>query len=576
MKTFKFRLLFYLLIVGSIPLFFAVYVFYGQTVQYGESEIEYNVKNIHQQSLQRINQELRHLDYIAEGVNSDFLIQTYIESNGTDPLVHHNFFKEYIDRIFSIHSGSSNYIKQICLSHNDTGTSICTDFDLLNVDTRPVNRSDWKYQIYNMQSSMKANDFNLNRSNSLEIGLIAPIYSLKTEIVSGFIVVLMDFSELLEDIQASYSIENHMIYDQNGIMIYNSEDPMNSESFSITEELDHNFMKIQDDRIIHVMDWNRFNLSWKSQLELRNERMPPSWNSIRGTLIVFFIVFLTISIMSSIVFTRFFTKPIHSLRLLMKRAELGDLKAYWTSTGTQEMNDLGESYNQMLNRLEDLIKQVKWEESLKKEAEIEALRYQLNPHFIYNTLNTIKWVAKIHKTPQISEVVSSLVRLLQASLGKKGDFITIREEISLIEDYMEIQAFRYGDNVKIEYEIDPISSVCLIPKMLLQPLVENALIHGIEPANKEGLIFIKVWLDRDLLMCQVEDNGKGMPGNVMNSDDLFPNKTSVKERMSGIGLKHIREKIKLYYGPDYKMYIINKETKGTIIRLSLPIHRNEE
>ena len=105
----------------------------------------------------------------------------------------------------------------------------------------------------------------------------------------------------------------------------------------------------------------------------------------------------------------------------------------------------------MLNRLEDLIKQVKREESLKKEAEMEALHYQLNPHFLYNTLNTIKWVAKIHKTPQISEVVSALVRLLQASLGKKGEFITLREEIGLTRDYMEIQKFRYGDRIQIVY-----------------------------------------------------------------------------------------------------------------------------
>ena len=164
----------------------------------------------------------------------------------------------------------------------------------------------------------------------------------------------------------------------------------------------------------------------------------------------------------------------------------------------------------MLNRLEDLIKQVKREESLKKEAEMEALHYQLNPHFLYNTLNTIKWVAKIHKTPQISEVVSALVRLLQASLGKKGEFITLRDEIGLTHDYMEIQKFRYGDRIQLEMEVEEMTLGCLVPRMLLQPLVENAIIHGIGPTKREGRITIRTWLDRDLLLCQVEDNGIGI------------------------------------------------------------------
>jgi sensor histidine kinase YesM len=326
---------------------------------------------------------------------------------------------------------------------------------------------------------------------------------------------------------------------------------------------------------VNQVQWNRYTLSLISRVEVKNEWVSYPWNSLSTTVVSFFVILLLISIFSSMLFTRYFTKPLYTLRALMKRAEQGDLKAYWVAAGTKEMNDLGESYNQMLNRLEELIKQVKFEERLKKEAEIEALRYQLNPHFIYNTLNTIKWVAKIHKTPQISDVVSALVRLLQASLGKKGDFITVREEMGLIQDYMKIQAFRYGDQVQVEYDVDPLSAVCLVPKMILQPLVENALIHGIEPDNKEGLIRIKIWIDRDLLMCQVEDNGRGMPSKELLFDEL-PQNRSVKERMSGIGLKHIREKIKLYYGPDYKMYIYNKESKGTTIRLSLPVHRNEE
>ena len=328
-------------------------------------------------------------------------------------------------------------------------------------------------------------------------------------------------------------------------------------------------------------------LNWTSKLVMDETRLQAvsgpliRWAAIAGA------ATLILAAAASFYLSSWVARPFRELQSLMKRTEKGDLKAYWTSRGSQEMNELGESYNQMLNRLEDLIRQVKREEALKKEAEMEALQYQLNPHFLYNTLNTIKWVAKLHKTPQISEAVSALVRLLQASLGKKGDFITVGEEAGLITDYMAIQAFRYGENIRLEVEIDPSAEQCLLPRLLLQPLVENAVIHGIEPLRRAGVIQVRIWVERGLLFCQVADNGIGMEEEVcrlVNSDtspnmDRRPGKASagmLRERMSGIGLRHIRDKIRLYYGPDYAMSIVAKPMEGTSVRLCLPVHRNEE
>lgn len=275
---------------------------------------------------------------------------------------------------------------------------------------------------------------------------------------------------------------------------------------------------------------------------------------------------------SAIVFHFVVSRPLLALRKLMKRAESGDLKAYWTMSATGEIGQLGDSYNQMLNRLEDLIKQVKVEEALKKEKEIEALHYQLNPHFLYNTLNTVKWVAKIHKTPQIADAVSALVRLLQASLGKKGDFLPLGEEMRLVRDYMAIQAFRYGDGIELVTDMEPVTAMCLVPKLILQPLVENAIIHGLHEKEGERLITIRSRLDRDFLIIEVEDNGVGMETLPDNGQTGVLRPESM-ERMSGIGLRHIREKLRLYYGPDYPMRIFSKPGEGTRIRLALPIHR---
>jgi sensor histidine kinase YesM len=139
---------------------------------------------------------------------------------------------------------------------------------------------------------------------------------------------------------------------------------------------------------------------------------------------------------------------------------------------------------------------------------------------------------------------------------------------------MEIQRFRYGDRVQVNFEVDQLASLCLVPRMILQPLVENACIHGIEPSKREGLITIRAWIDRDLLFCEVEDNGIGMKIDP-DSGEPIGKTDGLQERMSGIGLRHIREKIKLYYGNDYKMRVISKEQQGSTIRLSLPVHQSE-
>ncbi len=328
-------------------------------------------------------------------------------------------------------------------------------------------------------------------------------------------------------------------------------------------------------------------LNWTSRMVMDESRLEAVSGPLIRWAVIAGAVVLILAAGVSFYLSSWVARPFRELQSLMKRTEKGDLKAYWTSRGSQEMNELGESYNQMLNRLEDLIRQVKREEALKKEAEMEALQYQLNPHFLYNTLNTIKWVAKLHKTPQISEAVSALVRLLQASLGKKGDFITVGEEAGLITDYMAIQAFRYGEHIRLEVEIDPSAEQCLLPRLLLQPLVENAVIHGIEPLRRAGVIQVRIWVERGLLFCQVTDNGIGMEEEVCRSfsSDTSPNMERrpgtasagmLRERMSGIGLRHIRDKIRLYYGPDYAMSIVAKPMEGTSVRLCLPEHRNEE
>ncbi|MDB5085166.1 MAG: sensor histidine kinase [Bacilli bacterium] len=284
-------------------------------------------------------------------------------------------------------------------------------------------------------------------------------------------------------------------------------------------------------------------------------------------LVLIFLVALFTAVVLSFLMSKRIVRPLNNLSLLMRRAGEGDLKAYSVINGSSEIQALGSSYNQMINQLENLIKQVKSEEQLKKEAEIEALQYQLNPHFLYNTLNTIKWVSKLHKTPKISEIVSSLVRLLQASLGKRGEFIPLAEEIGLVRDYLDIQMFRFGDQIQIHYDISGSAELCLVPHMILQPLVENALFHGLEPASAQGQLWIRARVDEEILVCEVEDNGVGM--------DHPQTDWHSKQKYSGIGLQHVKERIQLYYGSSYGLRVWSAPGEGTRVILILPVQFEE-
>lgn len=569
LNRFQLRLLLFLLLVGSIPLLVAAFVFYAQSASYTAEEQSVQVEQAHKRLLERTRLELSSISKELKRVAEDYGVGRYVSRN-SQPLepAEERRIREYIDTLLRRELGQSRYMLQLCITFESAGQTICAQTGTAQVPfDSALGRSGKKW------TPVPASALVTTTPNSGNPNLLAtePILDTRDRIETGTVYVLIALSQLIADAQDKSLQGTLNMYDPDKQPIY-------------TSGLGPGITAGAGERKGFTQSQSKLELSeieWTSMLEVMIEQNA-SLTNMRNVLIGLFLLLAIISIVSSIWFAGHVTKPLHNLRGLMKRAELGDFKAYWIEDGIDELNDLGQSYNQMLNRVEELIKQVKQEEALKKEAELEALQYQLNPHFLYNTLNTIKWVAKMHKTPQISEVVSALVRLLQASLGKKGDFITIREETGLIEDYMAIQSFRYGERIRLTFEIEELAAGCLVPRMILQPLVENAILHGIEPGKREGLITIRAYLDRDLLVCEVEDDGVGIASKAAGEYDpsalALPMKRSSlkKERLSGVGIAHIREKIKLYYGPDYKMFIINKSGEGTTVRMFLPIHPSEE
>ncbi len=276
------------------------------------------------------------------------------------------------------------------------------------------------------------------------------------------------------------------------------------------------------------------------------------------TLYAAFIVLLVTALNRNIV------KPVQRLSLALGDFASGRMEVSVAIDGDEEIRLLGKSFNDMVRKITALMEEVKAEEAAKKNARVQALSMQISPHFIYNTLNSIKWIAEINKQENIQRMLQAMISFLKG-VSQNNDFITLREEIGLIENYLYIQKIRYM-NFDVQYEIKPDTKNCIMGKLLLQPIVENAILHGI--ANEQnGLIRISSTLLDGALVLAVEDNGKGFDASGITEE-------GEPVELGHIGLCNVSERIRLEYGEGYGVDIESRVGEGTRVTMRLPVVRN--
>lgn len=229
--------------------------------------------------------------------------------------------------------------------------------------------------------------------------------------------------------------------------------------------------------------------------------------SIRTTILLMALVFTGLSLLAALYFYTRISRPITRLAHRMKGVQAGELVPVASGPHKGEVGELYQSYNYMVNSLKEQIERVYVIQLNAKEAELKALQAQINPHFLYNTLDSISWLALRYNATDISDMVIALSDMLRLSLNKGEAIILLRDEIRQVESYITLQKIRYSNRFDVVYDIDPRAENCRVVKMLLQPLVENALIHGFEEIEDGGLITIKAALEGESLLLEVSNNG---------------------------------------------------------------------
>lgn len=259
---------------------------------------------------------------------------------------------------------------------------------------------------------------------------------------------------------------------------------------------------------------------------------------------------------------RLWIKPLRDLQATILKVGSGhsDLRA--NETGSPELVDLARQFNIMLDRIDQLMIAVKEEEQNVRRYELQALSSQINPHFLYNTLDTIVWMAEFNDSKRVVEVTKSLAKYFRLALNQGHEQISLKDEIDHVRQYLFIQKQRYGG--KLQYEIDELSAYdnYQIPKLILQPLVENAIYHGIKEMNRQGMIRVSVSKNDTQLIVSIYDNGHGFVASETTNATLV--------RLGGVGLKNVNQRLQLQFGKSYHMEIKSEENTYTEIRLYFP------
>ncbi len=279
---------------------------------------------------------------------------------------------------------------------------------------------------------------------------------------------------------------------------------------------------------------------------------------IYGVVIILFMLFFSVR----------YTEPMFKMMGVIKKVEQGDLSARTTVNSNDEIGQLGSSLNNMITEMEILIDKLVKEEQEKKEVELEALHAQINPHFLYNTLNTIKWMAKINGNESVSKAITALVKLLRISINLGKDMISLREEVDYVKNYLFIEKLRFNESITVDFIIDESCLDFTIPKLILQPIVENSIIYSMEDECLDLNIEMRIFRSANKLIIEIIDDGPGIESEIM---DNILKSASDRNKFTKVGLDNVDQRIKLYCGNEYGLEIETELGKGTKVTVSLPM-----
>lgn len=478
-----------------------------------------------------------------------------------------------------------DYIHSICVYGNEYNKRVRAYKELQDIDYNyELFREDWypRVRLLNRDKVIIQTHYDKQVFNSREkiVSLVRKIYNIHNYSEMGVLVMNINLNALKELCRDILQDEGVKVYiaDSEGFIIYSS---VEEESMlTLLSQVQQKMLEprgsftvdIGDNKPFVTYDTSSYT-GWKIVISMPYTSLARESNVVGfviALVVVFicaFLVFLIMYVSSRITF------PIKKLEECMKTAETSNFSNRFAIDSNDEIGHLGRNFNNLMDKINELFSEIYREQGLKREAEINALQAQINPHFLYNTLNTMKWMAVIQKADKMVQIIDDLTALLQFTAKKTKELIGISEEIETLKRYINIQKFRYYDRFEVDFDFPAELEEYKILKFTLQPIIENSIFHGFETIVSGGVIRIKGEMADGDIRISVEDNGVGM--DEQRAEEILLKDTTDKNRFNRIGINNVHQRLKLHFGERYGLTINSSPGKGTEVVVLIPAVKEE-
>lgn len=489
----------------------------------------------------------------------------------------------YITRLI-ISTDNSNNLLQLVSSSDETSPHNISQ--LVSMDFYPnlYNSADYRWVGF-------VDDPFFNKVNTnLVIPIVRPVYKSYNSDIIGWTYMSVS-SSLLTDYFRSYPLaDDSTLYFSMGEILYRLDGNQFVKApsdFTVVSDISQNVLdKKTKAQVIRMADGSRRTLVSR-ELEPTRGTEPKNWclyqilseqqlNTQRRVyfLLIFAICLVILSLGGALTFllNRTISQPVALVKKKIDAISAGDFSRDESIEWDHEIGDIGKGINDLSRSVVTLMDKRVADEQQKKDLQYQILQSQINPHFLYNTLNSIKWMATIQGASGIAEMTTALARLMKSIAKGTSSLVTLREELDLVKDYFLIQQYRYGGSISIEYHIESEELYqCRIHRFSLQPIIENALFHGIEPKGAAGKIVVDVKRINGLLGISITDNGIGMTPEViervLSNDDEGKTKADFFKQ---VGIHNVNQRIKYDFGPEYGITIESVPGEYTTMRILIP------
>lgn len=372
---------------------------------------------------------------------------------------------------------------------------------------------------------------------------------------------------------------NSLIVDDKGMVVYDSHKKMlatdvsDSELFKESKGIAGSFYNTVNEKEYLNIYSSSAKTNWKVIISIPVDVMMRDVKVTRNVTLAATFGIIVLALIVSIILSFALTKSLTQMIHLMKKVQSGDLDVTFRVTRLDEIGLLGHQFNRMLARIKQLIQDIYRIEEQKKEAELHALQSQINPHFIYNTLESIRMTAELNDDVEAADMISILGKLLRYSTSDVNGRTTMKQELGYVRNYVELLNCRYPNRFLLEIDVPPALDNYSIIKLVFQPIIENAAYHGLDDSKAQMKLSIKCIITEHCLLFHIKDDGCGMDRATLDKLNVsLKNESPPKKNINGgIGMKNVQQRVRLHYGEAYGIEVYSELGCGTNVILSLPL-----